>query len=117
MFAKLASARNKPNKQTLVPASAVPHLLQTVPLRDYRGLGGKFGEDVQAKIQPSTHAVDIQVLILTNYSLLVLSVHLARSAARYGYTNVQCLIVLTCDIVKLQVPLRTDAVVSTSVDS
>jgi nucleotidyltransferase/DNA polymerase involved in DNA repair len=60
MFAKLASARNKPNKQTLVPASAVPHLLQTVPLRDYRGLGGKFGEEVQANIQPAAYATDIQ---------------------------------------------------------
>jgi DNA polymerase eta len=48
MWAKLASSRNKPNKQTIVPASAVPALMGTIPLKEIRGLGGKLGDAVLA---------------------------------------------------------------------
>ena len=46
MLAKLASAQNKPNKQTIVPSSGIPLLMKTLPLRSIRGLGGKFGAEV-----------------------------------------------------------------------
>ena len=48
MIAKLASARHKPNQQTIVPRAHVPALLAELPLRDVRGLGGLLGERVAA---------------------------------------------------------------------
>ena len=47
MLAKLASARNKPNKQTAVSRAATPEMLDSLPMRSVRGLGGKFGERVE----------------------------------------------------------------------
>ena len=44
--AKLASARNKPDKQTVVPQRVVPLVMRAVPLCDLRGLGGKEGAAV-----------------------------------------------------------------------
>ncbi|CAM9285497.1 unnamed protein product [Scytosiphon promiscuus] len=46
VLAKLASSINKPNKQTVVPAGASSDMLDTVPVRKVRGLGGKLGEAV-----------------------------------------------------------------------
>ncbi|CAM9754538.1 unnamed protein product, partial [Hapterophycus canaliculatus] len=46
VLAKLASSINKPNKQTVVPAGASSDMLDTVPVRNVRGLGGKLGEAV-----------------------------------------------------------------------
>ena len=50
MVAKLASARHKPNRQTVVPRAAVASLLAEVPLCSVRGLGGKLGEQVAAAL-------------------------------------------------------------------
>lgn len=47
LMAKLASARNKPDAQTIVPRSAVLDLLRDSPLRKLRGLGGKLGARVE----------------------------------------------------------------------
>ena len=44
LLAKLVSGRNKPNKQTIIPSSAVDRLLASLPLRDLNGFGGKLGE-------------------------------------------------------------------------
>ena len=44
MLAKLASARHKPNQQTLLPPSAVHSLLDPLPVDRLRGLGGKLGD-------------------------------------------------------------------------
>ena len=46
ILSKLASGLHKPSQQTLVPASAVPELLQDLPIPKLRQLGGKFGEEV-----------------------------------------------------------------------
>ncbi|ACO66326.1 predicted protein, partial [Micromonas commoda] len=46
MLAKLASARNKPNKQTAVSARAVTEMMESLPMRSIKGLGGKLGEKV-----------------------------------------------------------------------
>lgn len=48
MLAKFASAKNKPNKQTLVPLRSIAELMEEVPLRKLRGLGGKLGSAVEA---------------------------------------------------------------------
>jgi hypothetical protein len=48
MLAKLASARNKPNKQTIVSWRAVGEMMASLPMRSIKGLGGKFGEQVEA---------------------------------------------------------------------
>ena len=47
MLAKLASAKNKPNKQTVVSRVAVSEMLQGLPMRSVKGLGGKLGEKVE----------------------------------------------------------------------
>lgn len=51
MLAKLCSSRNKPDKQTIVPASAVAALMGTIPLKEIRGLGGKLGDAVLAFLE------------------------------------------------------------------
>lgn len=71
MLSKLASAKHKPNKQTLVPSSAVPSLLTTIPLKDIRGLGGKLGEAVVALAPGCSTAADLQ-----HFSLPFLTQHL-----------------------------------------
>lgn len=43
MLAKLASARNKPDKQTLVLSQTVPGIMRSLSLQKIRGLGGKLG--------------------------------------------------------------------------
>ena len=50
MVAKLASAKNKPDQQTLIPRTAVPLVMATMPLRDVRGLGGRLGEHVASQL-------------------------------------------------------------------
>eukprot|EP00891_Asterochloris_glomerata_P001049 jgi/Astpho2/1049/gw1.00017.35.1_t len=47
ILSKLASGLHKPSQQTLVPASAIPELLQDLPIPKLRQLGGKFGEELQ----------------------------------------------------------------------
>jgi DNA polymerase eta len=44
MLAKLVSGRNKPDKQTIIPTSAVQRLLQNLPLRELNGFGGRLGD-------------------------------------------------------------------------
>lgn len=48
LLSKFASAENKPNMQTIVPLRAVSKLMEDVPLRKLRGLGGKLGKEVEA---------------------------------------------------------------------
>uniref|UniRef100_A0A2C9JKM7 DNA polymerase eta n=1 Tax=Biomphalaria glabrata TaxID=6526 RepID=A0A2C9JKM7_BIOGL len=43
MLSKLSCGRNKPNKQTVLPHSAVPTLFSVLPLQKIRHLGGKLG--------------------------------------------------------------------------
>eukprot|EP00177_Eucheuma_denticulatum_P003399 GFKZ01006140.1.p2 GENE.GFKZ01006140.1~~GFKZ01006140.1.p2 ORF type:complete len:525 (-),score=89.92 GFKZ01006140.1:3967-5541(-) len=47
LLAKFASAKNKPDGQTVVPFSAIADLIKDVPLRKLRGLGGKLGKEVE----------------------------------------------------------------------
>jgi DNA polymerase eta len=48
MLAKLASAKNKPNKQTVVSVSSVTEMWASLPMRSIPGLGGKLGEKVES---------------------------------------------------------------------
>ncbi|XP_050419950.1 DNA polymerase eta-like [Adelges cooleyi] len=43
ILAKLACGLHKPNQQTLLPPSSIPHLFRSVPLKKVRNLGGKLG--------------------------------------------------------------------------
>jgi DNA polymerase eta len=45
-LAKLVSAMNKPNKQTVIRSASVMDFMATVPFKKIRGLGGKFGENI-----------------------------------------------------------------------
>lgn len=51
MLAKLASARNKPNRQTAVSRRAVTEMMESLPMRSIKGLGGKLGEKVEAALR------------------------------------------------------------------
>ncbi|CAL7936627.1 unnamed protein product [Xylocopa violacea] len=46
ILAKLACGLHKPNRQTILPASAVSELYSKLPVKKVRNLGGKFGEVV-----------------------------------------------------------------------
>lgn len=45
-MAKLACGLHKPNRQTILPASSVPDLFGSLPLKKVRNLGGKLGDMV-----------------------------------------------------------------------
>ncbi|XP_039003259.1 DNA polymerase eta-like [Hibiscus syriacus] len=47
MLAKLASGMNKPAQQTVVPSSSVNALINTLPIRKMKQLGGKLGISLQ----------------------------------------------------------------------
>ncbi|KAE8715311.1 DNA polymerase eta [Hibiscus syriacus] len=47
MLAKLASGMNKPAQQTVVPSASVNGLLNTLPIRKMKHLGGKLGISLQ----------------------------------------------------------------------
>ena len=50
MLAKLASGRNKPNAQTIVPPAAVQGLMARLPIRKIRFLGAKLGEQLEDEV-------------------------------------------------------------------
>ena len=60
MLSKLASAMNKPNKQTIVSSSAITKLMKQLPYTDINGLGGKLGEKVKAHFPECQTAYDLQ---------------------------------------------------------
>lgn len=47
-LAKIASAMNKPNRQTIIPMAAVPDLMETLPMKKIRYLGGKLGAELES---------------------------------------------------------------------
>ncbi|KAI5067385.1 hypothetical protein GOP47_0017913 [Adiantum capillus-veneris] len=49
LLAKIASARNKPDQQTLVLPGAVSDLMNALPLKKVKLLGGKIGEELSEK--------------------------------------------------------------------
>jgi len=53
-LAKLCCGLNKPNKQTILPISAVPTLYSTLKVTKVRGLGGKLGESVTSALNVQT---------------------------------------------------------------
>ncbi|XWS67377.1 hypothetical protein CRYUN_Cryun04dG0002100 [Craigia yunnanensis] len=54
MLAKLASVMNKPAQQTAVPFSSVKGLLNTLPIRKMKQLGGKLGTSLQIDMGVNT---------------------------------------------------------------
>ncbi|XP_012829704.1 PREDICTED: DNA polymerase eta isoform X2 [Erythranthe guttata] len=50
MLAKLASGMNKPAQQTIVPLSSVSTLLESLPIKKMKQLGGKLGNSLQADL-------------------------------------------------------------------
>ncbi|KAL6770186.1 POLH1 [Auxenochlorella protothecoides x Auxenochlorella symbiontica] len=48
LLAKVASAMNKPNRQTIVPPRAALSLMQNLPLPKLRNFGGKLGDSLAA---------------------------------------------------------------------
>ncbi|KAI3455786.1 hypothetical protein Pfo_012449 [Paulownia fortunei] len=54
MLAKLASGMNKPAQQTVVPFSSVEKLLESLPIKKMKQLGGKLGTSLQADLCVNT---------------------------------------------------------------
>ncbi|KAL4578179.1 hypothetical protein LXL04_014298 [Taraxacum kok-saghyz] len=54
MLAKLASGMNKPAQQTIVPFSSVKELLETLPIKKMKQLGGKLGSSLQVDLGVNT---------------------------------------------------------------
>ncbi|KAK6254241.1 hypothetical protein QUC31_015961 [Theobroma cacao] len=54
MLAKLASGMNKPAQQTVVPFSSVQGLLNSLPIRKMKQLGGKLGMSLQIDMGVNT---------------------------------------------------------------
>ncbi|XP_024021788.1 DNA polymerase eta isoform X1 [Morus notabilis] len=54
ILAKLASAMNKPAQQTVVPFSSVKGLLDSLPIKKMKQLGGKLGSSLQSDLGVST---------------------------------------------------------------
>ncbi|KAI3440286.1 UmuC domain-containing protein [Psidium guajava] len=50
MLSKLASAMNKPAQQTVVPFSSVQGLLESLPIKKMKQLGGKLGSSLQSEL-------------------------------------------------------------------
>ncbi|RYR17249.1 hypothetical protein Ahy_B03g062018 isoform B [Arachis hypogaea] len=50
MLAKLASGMNKPAQQTVVPQSSVGGLLESLPIKKMKQLGGKLGSSLQSDL-------------------------------------------------------------------
>ncbi|XP_012275781.1 DNA polymerase eta [Orussus abietinus] len=51
ILAKLACGLHKPNRQTILPLTAVPSLFATLPVKKVRNLGGKFGDAVVESLE------------------------------------------------------------------
>ena len=54
ILAKLASGMHKPSQQTVIPAPAIPALLNELPVSKLRQLGGKFGDELMAALSIKT---------------------------------------------------------------
>ncbi|XP_051125403.1 DNA polymerase eta isoform X2 [Andrographis paniculata] len=54
MLAKLASGMNKPSQQTIVPQSSVEKLLESLPVKKMKQLGGKLGTSLQVDLGVNT---------------------------------------------------------------
>ncbi|XP_025200444.1 DNA polymerase eta-like [Melanaphis sacchari] len=47
ILSKLACGLHKPNQQTLLPPSSVPHLFESIPIKKIKNLGGKLGNRIK----------------------------------------------------------------------
>ncbi|XP_021827570.1 DNA polymerase eta isoform X2 [Prunus avium] len=54
ILAKLASGMNKPAQQTVVPFSSVKGLLDSLPIKKMKQLGGKLGDSLQSDLGVNT---------------------------------------------------------------
>ncbi|KAL1537541.1 DNA-directed DNA polymerase [Salvia divinorum] len=54
MLAKLTSGMHKPAQQTIVPSSSVEELLESLPIKKMKQLGGKLGTSLQVKLGVNT---------------------------------------------------------------
>ncbi|KAJ8765912.1 hypothetical protein K2173_020428 [Erythroxylum novogranatense] len=54
VLAKLASGMNKPAQQTVVPSSSVKGLLDSLPIKKMKQLGGKLGTSLQSDLRVNT---------------------------------------------------------------
>eukprot|EP00871_Galdieria_phlegrea_P005746 jgi/Galph1/659/GphlegSOOS_G5310.1 len=83
LLAKLGSSLNKPNQQTLIAPSSVPSLLESLPLKRIRNLGGKLGSYIEENTNLKT-VKDAQRLSLEEWNAL-----LGKQTAEWIYNIVR----------------------------
>lgn len=85
-LAKLASGLKKPNQQTIINPSdegALQKLFHPMPVSRLRGLGGKLGEDIMAKLNVSTVGDLAQLPLTTLEAVYPKSVDEEKSMAHH----------------------------------
>ncbi len=78
LLAKIGSAKNKPNQQTLIRPQVVETLMRELPLRKLRNLGGKLGEEIESLC--SSHVQDPSLLVVWD----VFKIPRSKLQARFG---------------------------------
>uniref|UniRef100_A0A7S4K9V7 DNA polymerase eta n=1 Tax=Guillardia theta TaxID=55529 RepID=A0A7S4K9V7_GUITH len=90
MLSKLASARHKPNQQTIVPVQGVQSLMEQLPLKNIRGLGGKFGNQLCSKLNMlQLHGKDPCAADVQKYSSEVLQRIFGEKQGKWIYQVVR----------------------------
>lgn len=69
LLAKIGSAKNKPNQQTLIRPRVVQELMSELPLRKLRFLGGKFGEELARLCQGYLEDSDRELVVADVHSI------------------------------------------------
>jgi len=83
LLAKLGSSMHKPSQQTLISPQSVPYLLESLPLKKLRSLGGKLGTLIEEKTNART-AKEAQSITLEEWNEIV-----GRDTAEWIYNLVR----------------------------
>ena len=65
LLAKVGSAKNKPNQQTLIRPNTVSMLMKELPLRSLKNFGGKLGDELERLCMRYSNAKDLKVFNVT----------------------------------------------------
>ena len=84
LLAKVASALNKPNQQTLIHPSTVPRLMRQLPLRKLGGMGGKLGSEIESLVLATSGNLVVDKLVVSDIFRVPEQVIMARLGAERG---------------------------------
>jgi len=90
-LAKLATGRNKPAQQTIVPAASVPGLMQVLPIGKLRSLGGKKGallKEATMKAMAASLAAGGRLASAASAAVLLADPPPLQSRGEYSYGGI-----------------------------